>query len=276
MLNFLEGDDPGEFVLKRRNRGEGEEPIMWPDYSCNDYLYRPRCLDEICYYESVTKYEKKYFTFSEMANRDEDGLPILDEAKGMHFEPGHPGRRFCYLTRAPKEYIPKVSSPRNMICDLEHLELDTNEPPSEAALRLREDYAKCALVMFYPFRDAALFLLDDNDTSLWDKFMRVKNNNDNHQIIQFWAEGKVILQNMQDRIQSTKSKLAADLLESHTEDATPIDLTQNPQYYQDSDSEYEDAESIGFCEREDDDFIDEESTNVYTRVDLDNLKRGKK
>jgi hypothetical protein len=62
---------------------------------------------------------------------------------------------------------------------------------------------------------------------------------------------------MQDRIQSAKSKLAADLLESHTEDATPIDLTQNPRYYQDSDSKYEDAESIGFCEREDDDFIDD-------------------
>jgi hypothetical protein len=87
-----------------------------------------------------------------MANPDENGLPMLDENKGWHFESEHPGRRYCYLARAAKEFIPKVSSPKDMICDLEHLELDSRDQASQPAVELREDYAKCAIILFYPFR----------------------------------------------------------------------------------------------------------------------------
>ena len=39
MLNHLDGKDPGYFVLNRRKRHEeDQEPILWPDYSVNDYI----------------------------------------------------------------------------------------------------------------------------------------------------------------------------------------------------------------------------------------------
>ena len=86
MLNYLKGQDPGYFVLKRKNRhNQNEAPVLWPDYSVNDYIFRPRCLDNICFYEFGIKYEKGYFTFAEMKVIDEYGLPKLKDSQGAHF-----------------------------------------------------------------------------------------------------------------------------------------------------------------------------------------------
>ena len=178
MLNHLDGREPGNFVLKRRNRHEeDQEPILWPDYSVNDYIYRPDSLEDVCFYEFVGRYEKGYFTFSQMSVLDENSLPRLIDGQGMHFKHGHPGQRYSYIKSAKKEYIPKVSSPKGMICDLELLELSPNDEhhePSVCSLEMRENYAKCALVLFYPFRGEELFSsLCDDDNCLWDKFLRL-------------------------------------------------------------------------------------------------------
>jgi hypothetical protein len=123
-----------------------------------------------------------------------------------------------------------------------------------------------------------VFSLGDEDTCLWDKFVRVKNEEQPH--IQFWQEGKEILQNMQDRIQSTKSKLAADLLESQTEDIQ-VSKEDESGYRgdhrhcdHDSDSEYNDAESIGYYEDDEFGIGLEEMDNDYRMIDLRDLKRG--
>ena len=51
MLNKLQGEAPGDFLLRRRNRGENGEVVMWADYSVNDYLFRPECLEDLSFYE---------------------------------------------------------------------------------------------------------------------------------------------------------------------------------------------------------------------------------
>ena len=43
MLNHLEGDNPGDFVLKRTNIGANGEKEMWPDYSVNDFSINLSC-----------------------------------------------------------------------------------------------------------------------------------------------------------------------------------------------------------------------------------------
>ena len=167
-----------------------------------------------------------------------------------------------------------------MICDLEFLELEGEHCDiSSSALQMREDYAKCALVLFFPFRGDELFYLSESDHCLWDKFQRVMNEGvSDDEIPGFWPDGKYILQNMQDRIQSTKCKLAADELESKTENRGVGADSQNGCADDcricDSDGESE-AESIGTLD-------DYEMETFYSTDDgpdycnLNDLKKGKK
>ncbi len=61
-----------------------------------------------------------------------------------------------------KMKVPKISMPKGMICDLEDLQL-SEENPSEEAFQNRENYAKVALILFYPFWDNSFFLLKKMD-----------------------------------------------------------------------------------------------------------------
>lgn len=282
MLNHLNGKDPGHFVLKRNNVNKNNETDMWPDYSVNDYIYRDESLENVSFYLFGIKYEKKYFTFKQMKKRNLEGLPLLQPEEGMYFQEGHPGRFYCYLTWAKKDYIPRISAPKKMICDLELLELETEDiecdEPSESALDMREDYAKYALILFYPFRGDELFTLSNtNYTSLWDKFMRVSDPENLESC--FWKEGNQILQYTQDRIQSTKTRLPADELESKTEQRK-VDRSNGFSHtaYSNEDIEWDDASSVGEYEDNDsEDFLQftSENSNAKTRY-LDDLKKGRK
>jgi hypothetical protein len=55
-----------------------------------------------------------------MKHVDENGLPILNEGE-MHFKEDHPGRRYCFLRDSPSITIPKLSTPKGMLCDLDFL-----------------------------------------------------------------------------------------------------------------------------------------------------------
>ena len=61
--------------------------------------------------------------------------------------------------------------PKGMICDLEDLQL-SEENPSDEALQNRENYAKVALILFYPFQDNSIFSLKE-DGCLWEKMTRL-------------------------------------------------------------------------------------------------------
>ena len=80
------------------------------------------------------------------------------------------------------------------------------------------------------------------------EFLRVmKEELHNDSDLRFWSNSKYILQNMQDRIQSTKTKLPADELESRTENrgrnvSEPTYSDERGHYDSDGESV---AESIG-------------------------------
>ena len=88
-------------------------------------------------------------SFQRMRNTDHCGMPILQDDE-MGFQNDHPGRRYCYLKKSKRIKIPKLFMPKGMICDLEELELD-EDIPNEKAIENRTNYAKAALVLFYPF-----------------------------------------------------------------------------------------------------------------------------
>ena len=163
MYDYLAGKNPGNFVLRRKNRGENKEVVVWADYSINDYLYRPTDLEHVSFYQFGMLYEKLPFSFSRMKELDENGLPAV-YGEERHFQENHPGRRFCYLKPAARMHIPKLSIPKDLLCDIEYLDLDSNdsrEEPSESAMKSREDYAKVALILFHPFRDESIFDLSE-------------------------------------------------------------------------------------------------------------------
>ena len=58
MLNELNGEELKDFGLQRKNRDEIGDVVMWPDYSVNDYTYRPDFLDGISFYEFAATYER--------------------------------------------------------------------------------------------------------------------------------------------------------------------------------------------------------------------------
>ena len=76
-------------------------------------------------------------------------LPKLSEDE-FAFKEGHPGRRYSCFKKHKMPVIPRISMPKDMICDIEHLE-QHSEDCGGSAREMREKYAKAAMTLFYPF-----------------------------------------------------------------------------------------------------------------------------
>jgi hypothetical protein len=139
------------------------------------------------------------------------------------FSCDHPGKPFCYLVKLKHPVIPKIFMTKDKLCDVEKLDI-SNSDPSEETIRCREDYAKYALMLFYPFR--TLTDLQCVGGSYWTKFQLELQSSSNDGSHGFWFTGKQILQNMQDRlIAKTKMKRPDDPLFEAT--ATPASLKRS-------------------------------------------------
>jgi hypothetical protein len=279
MLNFLNGDVIADFVLRRRNKGCQGELDVWADYSINDYIYRPESLENVSFYQFGLQYQKIPFTFDQMRHVDCNGLPVLKEDE-MYFQEDHPGRRYCYLKKMEFITIPKTSIPYGMLCDLDDLELH-KENISIKAHESRINYAKVALVLFYPFRDNDI-LSCGNHCNLWQKFLYLKNSGSEHQNnqIKFWNNGIDILQNMQDIKQSGRGKIPADPLNSLTTQKDYGESIENTNitsmYDSDDDNDYNQAMGIEeFTFDHDLEYNDNSSLGIVEKRDLMELMQGK-
>ena len=209
----LEGN-PIDFRL-RVNSKDGEE-YVWKDISSYAYLYRPNNgkFEKMCSFRLFMKYKTKYLTFEEMdrirrakkknASNDSDDTDDDDIYENRQkfngnifpFLDGHPGKEFSHLAELDLEEIPKISLPEGKLCDvalLKVLESDVDETVHE----LRENYAKMALLMFYPFR--TLKDLRSNG-SYWTTFWNELSLHREGKECSFWPKGFEILQNIQDRL----------------------------------------------------------------------------
>ena len=74
-----------------------------------------------------------------------------DLQKRHYFAKELPRHRYAYLKRRKHIVIPKILMKEGMLCDMSNLALDKHLP-SESVLVFRENYAKQALMMFYPHR----------------------------------------------------------------------------------------------------------------------------
>ncbi len=101
MLNTFEGKDPGDFVLKSRNRGPNVEVDMLPNYSVNDYIYKLDCLVDVCFYQFSESYEIIALLFHRISKVDQHGMPIFHEGECC-FRDDDPGQRYCCIKKAEK------------------------------------------------------------------------------------------------------------------------------------------------------------------------------
>ena len=92
--------------------------------------------------------------------------------------------------------IPKLSLPRGKLCNIELLKIDVNDSDTDTVL-LREQYAKIALLMFYPFCRINDLMIED---SFWMLFDQQQIMHFDNKKTRFWAKGFEILQNIQDRV----------------------------------------------------------------------------
>jgi len=235
LIPQLEATLEGRSVdVRLRKNMRGKKEIIWPDSSADDYIYRPfgDIFEHMCSYEMTMLYKKIYKTFKEMnANDHDDDNDCDDDADRYEktkftFSQNHPGKSFSKLAKLRIPVIPKVSLPKHKLCKVEDLQVNSSRPSVEA-LACREDYAKMALLMFYPFRN-----LEDlkPNGSYWETFNReretwIGQKNTNSPIAtKFWPKGFEILQNMQDRLTLEKQvKRARDPITKLTTCKQPDD-----------------------------------------------------
>ena len=118
------------------------------------------------------------------------------EKRKFTFSDSHPGKSFSHLVKLKLPVIPKISLPKGKLCKVEDLKLNSSNPSVET-VSCREDYAKMALMMFYPFRHIDDLKLDGSYWKRFDK-ERVAHYHENKDTL-FWPKGFEILQNIQDR-----------------------------------------------------------------------------
>jgi len=226
-LEEILDDKAVNFTLRRTNKTKVDgTAVQWPDSSSHDYLYRPGNPSNIgdgvnfecmCAYEFTELYEKKFFSFKDMDDDKQDIIaPGTEKSKRYRFIDGHPGQDFAYVEKLKLPAVAVVSLPKGKLCLLKDLELDPDTPPSDLAKDKREDYAKMALMMFYPFRE-----LDDLTTGgkYWPTFDRERKKYEKDEETAFWKTGFEILQNIDDRemmMQSDHRTRARDSVQQGT------------------------------------------------------------
>ncbi len=135
----LEGQDIN--VPIRMNKLHDGQLISWADSLADDYIHRP--LGEnfamMSFYEMTQQYKK---VFKNLQREGEDRYKFCET---------HPRYEFSYLMKSKHPTIPRIALPKEKLCPLKDLQLNTTKS-TEESFDKREIYAKMALLMFYPFR----------------------------------------------------------------------------------------------------------------------------
>lgn len=259
--------DNKEIHVRLRTNMSGGKTVIWPDSSADDYIHRPDSpiFDVMCSYEMAMRFKKVCKTFKEMRNNAvSDNFDIDENVDGnIHrrrtqkfaFRDSHPGKEFCHLVELSLIVIPKIHLPKGKLCSIQkmgfkkctttdNVNLETTD---KALLEYREDYAKMALLMFYPFRcindlklEGSYWKKYKNELSDYSNYIKRRKAETNETVTdgtqeghsqgdtekwpkgRFWEKGFEILQNIQDRTNlESHLKRARDKVTRDTECKQP-------------------------------------------------------
>ena len=184
-----------------------------------------------------------------------DGNIHRRKTQKFAFRDSHPGKEFCHLVELSLIVIPKIHLPKGKLCSIQkmgfkkctttdNVNLETTD---KALLEYREDYAKMALLMFYPFRcindlklEGSYWKKYKNELSDYSNYMKHRKAETNETVSdgtqegqsqgetekwpkgRFWEKGFEILQNIQDRTNlESHLKRARDKVTRDTECKQP-------------------------------------------------------
>ena len=172
------------------NSNDEEDVVVWPDSFADNYLMRPEVLEEVSAYEFVMKYEVVY---KNTQQEDQDSESAAHETRSrkrykgreLSFKEGHPSKGRAHVRELKHERVPIIYAKDGFI-DISLLELNTSHPPSEAAIKYREQYARLALLLFYPFTNFSQLTLsnsnvensENQESTFWCKFEDALKNNE--------------------------------------------------------------------------------------------------
>ena len=153
---------------------------------------------------------------------NENNIP-LDEDWKLEFIDGHEARYFTKLSKLKQWVVPMMFYDGDSICNIELLDLGRTET-NQVAKEFREEYAKNALLMFYPFRDKMDLMIDN---SHWKLFEQELNKYNNGEPTLFWQKGFEILQNIEDRKNLQRNiEKREDKVTRETRNRLPADTTK--------------------------------------------------
>ena len=235
-------DNANVDLVLRTTRISQTEEVRWADCSGHDYIYRPRELEQLCFYQFLMWYERKKWTRKELKDIEKDKGKVLRESPDRFlFQDPHPGFPYIYLVKRDTFVIPKISATSGKLRNIEDLEfLNMHDNASDSTVqKMREDYGRSALMLFYPFRITDD--LESDDGSCWKKFVeqldlekeRDSSDEEEDDVVlpeereegasvdedpSMWRRGFEILQNIQDRLTTEKNAVRArDLVQRATQ-----------------------------------------------------------
>jgi len=106
--------------------------------------------------------ENEEYTTSQETNSQ------LNEDINLEFIEGHEARMFTKLSKLKQWVVPMMFYDGDRICKIELLDLGRTET-NPIAKEFREEYAKTALMMFYPFRDKADLMINNSHWILFEQ-----------------------------------------------------------------------------------------------------------
>ena len=176
------------FFVLRTTKLDDNTTTKIPDYYYNDVLLRPQELDRMCCYEVKMNYEKVKIpkrknksTVGDHDNDDDDDVGREQESNvNFFFFEEHPSSKIMCMRKRKQFVIPQISSTK-VFPNISQLQM-TNTRPSDEVIAVREEYAKMALLLFYPSRTR-----DDltRNGSFWAKYISSRNDGT------FWQKGSI-------------------------------------------------------------------------------------
>jgi hypothetical protein len=185
LVSHLEATLEGSPIdVRVRTTNLGGETYFWPDSSSEDYIHRPNALDGMCSYEMAMYYKKEVKLKSAVraslnastdlhTKENDDGDDVLasdDEifqststGNTCEFLATHPGSQFTKLLKLKNWVIPMIYYDGAQLCSIFNLRIRKKEC-DENTTELREEYAKLALLMFYPLRKLEDIQIDQFDS----------------------------------------------------------------------------------------------------------------
>ena len=137
-------------------------------------------------------------------NDDDENDTYADMFSGniFEFKTSHPGSKFSHLAEFKHEFIPKISLPEGEPCNIEKLCMN-EEDMDKSVKQHQENYAKMALLIFYPFRTLVDLKKENSYWNLFNEQCRMHfyldTDDKRREKLKFWCTGFDILQNIQDQ-----------------------------------------------------------------------------